>query len=362
MNELQLRKDKNDIINFEQIQIELNRIKYDLNIKVKENKIVFSIYEQEQFPAVNYERTMDLKEIKDLNIALSGIYSFNDFYDYLKSLSNNKKINIKKNNDKISLILFIEDKSSQQEIEIDLYPEKKDLYLNIKDVYKQLLNIQKNIDDLKNENKQMIKEINILKNENKELKNKIEEKNKEVNESKEVINIDTSLLNGEYEKRMICSEIEIKMNKKIKRINKLYQATIDGANPKNFHLKCDYIPNTLVLIKSKGQRRFGGFTPISWKPENGIYIKDTEMKTFVFSLDNKKIYDIKDVDYAVHHYFNYGPYFGNGDICIKGNPIQETKLSTNQMSYDYKGDKSALSESSFNIKALEYEVFQVLFE
>ncbi len=147
----------------------------------------------------------------------------------------------------------------------------------------------------------------------------------------------------------------------IKKVKKLYQATIDGANPKTFHLKCDYIPNTLVLIKSKG-RRFGGFTPISWKPENGIYIKDTEMKTFVFSLDNKKIYDLKDVDYAVHHYFNYGPYFGNGDICVKGNPIQETKLSTNQMSYDYKGDKSALSESSFNIKALEYEVFQVIFE
>ena len=244
----------------------------------------------------------------------------------------------------------------------DLYPEKNDFNLNIKDIYLQLLNMKQNIDTLKNEKKEILNEIKILKNENKELKSKIEEKNKEVNESKEDINIDSCLLNEGYEKRMIFSEIENKMNKEIKRVKKLYQATIDGANPKFFHLKCDYIPNTLVLIKSKGQKRFGGFTPISWKPENGIYIKDTEMQTFIFSLDNKKIYPLKDVDYAVHHYFNYGPYFGNGDICIKGNPIQETKLNTIQMSYDYKGDKSALAESCFNIKALEYEVFQILFK
>ena len=48
-----------------------------------------------------------------------------------------------------------------------------------------------------------------------------------------------------------------------------------------FHSKCDYIPNTLVLIKSEGKRRFGGFTPIPWKSQ-GDYINDPEMKTFIF--------------------------------------------------------------------------------
>ena len=41
------------------------------------------------------------------------------------------------------------------------------------------------------------------------------------------------------EMRMIFSTIEKKMNKKIKKIKKLYQATIDGGDPINFHSKCD---------------------------------------------------------------------------------------------------------------------------
>ena len=58
------------------------------------------------------------------------------------------------------------------------------------------------------------------------------------------------------------------MNKKIKKLKKLYQATNDGGDSEIFHKKCDNIPNTLALIKSEGQRRFGGFTSIPWKSEN----------------------------------------------------------------------------------------------
>ena len=159
-----------------------------------------------------------------------------------------------------------------------------------------------------------------------------------------------------------------KINKRIKRIKKLYQATVDGGDTINFHNKCDNIPNTLVLIKSEGHRRFGGFTPIPWKSEGG-YKKDPEMKTFLFSLDNKKIYYLKGKESsAVFHYKDIGPCFGSGfDIGIIGNPIKENKLYTYQSSYDYKGDKQRLSEHrhefifSSNIKALEYEVFQIIF-
>ena len=91
------------------------------------------------------------------------------------------------------------------------------------------------------------------------------------------------------------------MNKKIKQIKKLYQATKDGGDSIVFHLKCDGIPNTLVFIKSEGQRRFGGFTPIPWSSEGG-YIKDSEMKTFVFSLDYKKTYNLRNSNFdAVYH-------------------------------------------------------------
>ena len=155
------------------------------------------------------------------------------------------------------------------------------------------------------------------------------------------------------------------MNKRIKEIKKLYQATIDGGDSKYFHLKCDNIPNTLVLVKSEGNRRFGGFTPIPWKSEEeGSYMKDQDNKTFVFSLDNKKIYYLKSGFDTVYHYKESGPCFGNGwDIGIKGNPLKANTLYTSQNSFDYNGDKQSLSEYNFpnHLKALEYEVFQIIF-
>jgi len=383
-----------DIINFQPIKIEQNEINYLLNIETKEDEITFSINDKEQLPSINYIRKMNLKEIKELNNVFNVLTSFNDFYDYLKSLSINHTLNIKKEKDKIKIIFFVEILLKKQKIEIDLYQTKNDINLNIKEIFQELLNIKNNmkeIDNLKNENNEIkIKlnelnnEMNIIKNENQNLNNeinnlkeennkmklKIEEYNKEINNIKyKLFDFKSEIIKCD-ERDMIFSEIENKMNKKIKEIKKLYQATKDGGEPINFHSKCDNIPNTLVLIKSEGKRRFGGFTPIPWKSiEGNNWIKDPENKTFVFSLDNKKIYYLKSINEdAVYHCNKCGPCFGRGyDIGIEGNPLKENRLCTYQKgSYDYKGDSNALSEYDDSnliiaLKALEYEVFQVIF-
>ena len=92
------------------------------------------------------------------------------------------------------------------------------------------------------------------------------------------------------------------------------------------------------------------------------------MKTFIFSLDNKRIYNLKEgrKDEAVYHHKDSGPCFGGGrDIAIIGNPIKENNLYTYKSSYDYKEDNQFLSEydeeKDINLKALEYEVFQIIF-
>ena len=66
------------------------------------------------------------------------------------------------------------------------------------------------------------------------------------------------------------------------------------------------------------------------------------MKTFVFSLDNKKIYNlINKNDSAIYYYIDSGPCFGFGrDIAIDGNPIKENTVFTNQCSFVYKGDNN----------------------
>ena len=174
----------------------------------------------------------------------------------------------------------------------------------------------------------------------------------------------------------IKSAIESIMNNKIKKIKKLYQATVDGDDPSIFHSKCDNISNTLTVIKSKGNRKFGGFTRQVWDKSSG-FKKDE--KAFLFSLDKKKIYKIKSgkEDKAIWCGDNYGPIFGRNsggifgnshDICICQNPIKQKHLYTYEFcpnsTYDYSGDDNALSEcgnEKSSIYAVEYEVFQIIF-
>ena len=91
---------------------------------------------------------------------------------------------------------------------------------------------------------------------------------------------------------MITSEIKQIMKKEIKEIKKLYQATIHGFEPENFHKKCDEIKNILVLYKSAGNRRFGALTSEYWKSENSTKL---DKNCFLFSLDKNKIYPPKKI-------------------------------------------------------------------
>jgi len=137
----------------------------------------------------------------------------------------------------------------------------------------------------------------------------------------------------------------------------------------DFHSKCDNIPNTLILFKTEGNRRFGGFTSIPWtSEENGKYLDDKN--AFLFSIDKQRIYPLKSNKKAVYHHKNGGPCFGNencSDIYILDHCIENKNFLTNESStyssYNYNGDNNALSESNGSyIYLAEYEVFQVIFE
>ena len=91
---------------------------------------------------------------------------------------------------------------------------------------------------------------------------------------------------------MITSEIKQIMKKEIKETKKLYQATIHGFEPENFHKKCDEIKNIQVLYKSAGNRRFGALTSEYWKSENSTKL---DKNCFLFSLDKNKIYPPKKI-------------------------------------------------------------------
>ena len=366
-----------NIINYEPIKIKQNETEYNLNLKSKGEMIIFSMIVKKQLLYYNYIRKISFKEIKELNKIFYDLNSFDEFYNYLKSLSDREKLNIKIYNDKISIIIYLEVLFKQKNVEIDLFIGKQDIDFNMEIISKELLNIKENeinklneqlkkeINNLKKKNEELIQEIGTLKKEINDIKKENKKINEELNqEIKKELNkkfnseiknkislfkknfieniiiiiisilpiililsliisifylskpllqliypMNKSVIMELNEEIFIFSEIRKRMKRPIKGLNKLYQATTDGGEPINFHSKCDYYPNTLVLIKSAKKRRFGGFTPIPWNSEEeSVY--DKENKTFVFSLDNKKIYNLISYVPAVNHKEKYGPIFG----------------------------------------------------
>ena len=166
---------------------------------------------------------------------------------------------------------------------------------------------------------------------------------------------------------MIYSAIKERMNKEIKEIKKLYQATKDGGDSKTFHNLCDGISNTLVLYKSAGNRRFGGFVSECWKTGDGTI---PDKNCFLFSLDKKKIYHSKNNDLQIVTRSFDGPSFtdykGTYIIEIDGNALKNKNLLTNENKFKdiFGGVENALSEDGKfeGVYAKEYEVFQIIFE
>ena len=171
--------------------------------------------------------------------------------------------------------------------------------------------------------------------------------------------INSSIIeNNELE--FIISIIKKRMNKEIKEIRKLYQASIDGFKPSIFHQKCNNIPNILILYKTIGNRRFGGFTTLGWK-NRGDCIQDNNC--FLFSLDKEKIYPPKnDNYYQIADYSYDGPSFAiKNYYLILGNDTLRT--NENKYQFIFEGESNALSEDGNykGVSAKENEVFEVKF-
>ena len=360
MEEVPILEEKGEtieIINFDPIKIEQNEIIYILNMEAKEDKITFSINDKEQLPSVNYIRTMTLKEIKELNNVFNVLSSFNEFYDYLKSLSNNHKLNIKKDNNKITIIFYVEVLLKHQKIEINLNKAKNDINLNIKEIYQELFNIKnkiKEIDTLKNENNNLkikieeisnemdiIKNENIklnneidtlkvnnnklnnelynLKTENNEIKSKIEEHNKEINEIKEKNNNsinnnkdNDNIISGLKNSLIINNNIEynklikswINPNKKIEG-ELLYRLSRDGDSISKFHELCDNKGPTLTLFETTDGNKGGIYTPLSWDNKS---CSKNDLETFMFNLNKNKKYKKIKKDNSIYCVSYYGPW------------------------------------------------------
>ena len=166
----------------------------------------------------------------------------------------------------------------------------------------------------------------------------------------------STILQNSEEEKLIKDMIS---NFKSKKFRLLFRATRDGDSANKFHSICDNYKNLIVLIETIKGYRFGGFTSNKFK---GYSHYKFDNNAFLFSLDNKKVYNIIAGQYAIYCYENSGPCFAQESLYIPNNFFKKCgKTGKAGGPYQFEKDYEINNgEQTFIVK--ELEIFQVKIE
>ncbi|KAJ5068543.1 hypothetical protein M0811_02485 [Anaeramoeba ignava] len=272
-------------------------------------------------------------EIKVHKSILSSRSPFFNENERLKLKKDEHKMNAKKRLFHSFFSLFDKDSISKQD-----FDKLKQFQIFLPKSF--LVDIQNKVIQ---ENKNQEKKINLKRKENHNLKKEIEEKwKKEVEDMKPIFDKyrDQYQKDLEYEQQMkafsdseIVQDIEyvkklqewINDNDFFSKMKKGFSAKKDGFNSQNWHSKVDWKGKTLVIIKTKDNFIFGGFTQVGFKnstSEENI----NDSNAFIFSLRNDKgdripaKFTYNGKGRAICSSLRYGPLFGGGnDFYLNSN-------------------------------------------
>ena len=230
--------------------------------------------------------------------------------------------------------------------------------LNIENDIKTIDEIKENINYYKNTDKLKIEfssDINSLSNNIKDF-GKIIKNNEELNEISKIIKNDINKQNH------IINWILEKINKDSLEFKLIFRMDEKNYKSEEFHKACDNQGPTLILIKTKTQRTFGGFTPLNWDKTGGG-IKDEQNQTFIFSLDIYKKFDILKIKEQAINNSSDGPKFGDCDIKLESNMKNGVSFANNNCNF-LSGNNLELTGGkgeSEKFETLELEVFKVIY-
>ncbi len=173
--------------------------------------------------------------------------------------------------------------------------------------------------------------------------------------SNKVIGIEKNIIKHPGELEEISSRLQRILNKKNIKYKIIFRSNIDGDLASTFHKKCDKIKNTLILIKASGNKRFGGFTSETWEG-NDINKKDD--KSFIFSIDKMKIYDVIEGEDAINCNQDLGPVF-IGQIKLLDKFFTQGG-TTNKKGIGFKTNEDfEITDGAEKFGVQEVEVYQV---
>ena len=339
-----------------------------------------------------------------------------EIYKQMKE-ENAKKLNLNKEKTSFSEFLRLKkikdgkNKDNKQinktynNIDIDLFDYKKIEDKNDNDIYIENKEEKYKDEDDNKINNNEDEEINELNDENNRYKNynnqedaqeKIQEENKEiertkVNETNRSYIIDewTKDFNMNVKKLLEDNEMKMRLTEKLNFMNRhiitkieelqlienqllneypdikninynlIYRASENGDSAKIFHEKCN-VQNNLILIQTKDNIKFGGYTEESWEGEN-LFKKDKN--AFYFYLNKNKIYKVDEEKNAIYCDEKIGPCFGDKFFQIFDNFMTSGGIFFNidNCGYIDLKDDLEITNGSKEFFIIELEVYKLKF-
>ena len=272
-----------------------NSTEYDLKLIGKDSTLSINLYNLNEKTPFIYQKVYQFEEL----IQISKIFKLcDDIMEVISYINENLVSNLvilkEENNDSINLYFKM---ALPNRTEENFKFEISKINLNKNESFDILYNA---IYDIKKENKEKDKEIEILKKEINTLKQKInsmktefDKKNKEISDQLFSLFIKKDILKNKIFKDLIENAIiekreEIR-NKKIE-WKLIYKASIDGQSVSDCHSKCNKISDTVSIIFSSTGKIFGVYRNLSI---NGSGPWSIDNNAFIFSVDNNKIYRVK---------------------------------------------------------------------
>ena len=174
----------------------------------------------------------------------------------------------------------------------------------------------------------------------------------------------SSILNNDIKKqKSIINWIKEKINiDHPLQFKLLFKMEENTSKSEDFHKVCDKQGPTLVIIKTKTLRIFGGFTPLDWGKTGGG-IKDESNQTFIFSLDLNKKYDLLKIKDQAINRSSDGPKFGDCDIKIESNMKNGVSFANANCNFLSGGNLELTGGrgDSEKFETAELEVFKVIY-
>ena len=301
-----------------------------LNLESKDNKLIISITDPDAIGNGLYKAELTKDELNKINPSFKIFDSISDTLQTLKKVcTENYTIKFSENFDTVTFsfnaIIF----NQSQNIEFVL----KRIPMNDKEIINQLC-----------------EKVKILHNQLKQ------------NQRNNIKNLNSKIFLNEDEFNMINEHIILieKVKSKKTKWTKIFCSSDDGDLAETFHQKCDNIENTVILVKTKKYKRFGGYAKKKWNHNNGSFANDS--KAFLFSLTTMDIFNRNENGNEIKGDKDSGPWFGSGPDFQIVNKWFSNNSSHNKKCFGYPQNVNFPLAESNNFLVNELEVYKVEFE